>query len=105
VWAIIQEAIDSSDYYISIIGHRYGSIITEGEQKGLSYTHKEFRYALSQKIPVLAFIMDKSVAVAPGIIGNDQERQKLEEFKDEVICGRTVEWWKNKDELNSKVAI
>ena len=26
-WKIIQETIDSSDYYVLIIGHRYGSTI------------------------------------------------------------------------------
>jgi len=37
-WKIIQETIDSSDYYILIIGHRYGSIIEEGSDAGISYS-------------------------------------------------------------------
>lgn len=36
-WQIIKEAIDSSDYYILIIGNRYGSI---EETTGVSYTEK-----------------------------------------------------------------
>ncbi len=34
-WKIIKEAIDSSDFYILIIGNRYGSI---EETTGISYT-------------------------------------------------------------------
>ncbi len=62
-WEIIRETIDSSDYYVLIVGHRYGSVIEEGEYAGISYTQKEFRYALEQKIPILAFLIDNSVAV------------------------------------------
>ena len=42
-WKIIKEAIDSSDFYILIIGNRYGSI---EETTGISYTEKEFDYAV-----------------------------------------------------------
>lgn len=41
-WKIIKEAIDSSDFYILIIGNRYGSI---EETTGISYTEKKFDYA------------------------------------------------------------
>lgn len=44
-WKIIKEAIDSSDFYILIIGNRYGSI---EETTGISYTEKEFDYAVSK---------------------------------------------------------
>lgn len=40
-WQIIKEAIDSSDYYILIIGNRYGSI---EETTGGSYTEKELGF-------------------------------------------------------------
>lgn len=43
-WEIIRETIDTSDFYILIIEHRYGSIIKEGKDAGMSYTEKEFRW-------------------------------------------------------------
>lgn len=43
-WEIIQETIDSSDYYVLILGQRYGSVIESGSDAGISYTEKEFRY-------------------------------------------------------------
>lgn len=103
-WEIIRETIDSSDYYVLIIGHRYGSVIKEGEYTGLSYTQKEFRYALEQKIPVLAFLVDKSVAVTPEKMEQDaNNKKKLEQFIKEVKNGRLVQEWTSKDDLAIKV--
>lgn len=57
-WEIIKETIDSSDYYVLIIGKRYGSTIPNDKpDAGISYTEKEYRYALSQGIPILTFIV------------------------------------------------
>ena len=39
-WEIIKDTIDSSDYYVLIIAHRYGTIISEGPDAGISYTEK-----------------------------------------------------------------
>lgn len=103
-WEIIKETIDSSDYYVLILGHRYGSVIKEGEYAGLSYTQKEFRYALEQKIPILAFLIDKSVPITPDKMEQDTDKKvKLEEFKNEVTTGRMVEWWTSKDDLANKI--
>lgn len=105
-WEIIQETIDSSDYYVLIIGHRYGSLIEEGEYTGLSYTHKEFRYALEHKIPILVFVIASNVLVDPNNIEQDSDKKiKLEEFIKEATTGRTVEWWTSKEDLASKVSI
>lgn len=54
-WEIIQETIDSSDFYVLIIDHRYGSVISEGEYAGISYTEKEFMYALKKKFQCWLF--------------------------------------------------
>lgn len=103
-WEIIQETIDSSDYYVLIIGHRYGSVINNGEDAGVSYTQKEFRYALKQNIPVLAFLIDDNVAVVPKKVDEDSKsKKKLKAFKEEVKDGRNVEWWTSKEDLALKV--
>ena len=61
-WEVIKEAIDTSDYYILIVGKRYGSVIASGEDAGISYTEKEFRYAKSKGVPILAFIKDDNAS-------------------------------------------
>jgi hypothetical protein len=43
--------LDRSDYYVVITAGRYGSIASDW----LSYTEKEFEYAKSKGIPILAF--------------------------------------------------
>lgn len=104
-WEIIQETIDSSDYYVLILGQRYGSVIESGSDAGISYTEKEFRYAREKKIPILVFIIDDDVAIKPEFIEKDPESiKKLADFKTEAKKGRTVQWWTNIDELAREVS-
>lgn len=99
-WEIIRETIDSSDYYVLILGQRYGSEISDGPDAGISYTEKEFRYAREQKIPTLVFIIDDSARVKPEFIETDPgKRAKLDAFKEEAKQNRLVRWWKNEEEL------
>jgi hypothetical protein len=48
----IKRIIDVSDYYVLIIAGRYGNLSSDGS----SFTEKEYEYAVSKRIPVLAFI-------------------------------------------------
>ena len=96
-WEIIQETIDSSDYYVLILGQRYGSEISDA---GISYTEKEFLYAREKKVPTLVFIIDDGVPLKKEFIETDPEKQaKLDAFKEEAKKNRLVKWWKNEEEL------
>ena len=99
--AIIRETIDSSDYYVLIIGHRYGTVI---EDEGISYAEQEFMYAKDSGIPILAFLIDDGVSVLPEHIEKDHS-DKLAAFKNLVKTGRMVEWWKATDELAQKMMV
>jgi hypothetical protein len=102
-WEIIQHTIDSSDYYVLIVGQRYGSVIEEGPDAGISYTEKEFRYAREKKIPILAYILSDDADVKKCDIETDPEKiKKLDAFKTDVKTGRVVEWWSTPDELAIK---
>ena len=103
-WEIIRDTIDSSDYYVLLVAHRYGSVITEGVDAGISYTEKEYRYAKEKGIPILAFLIDEKVPVQPANIEKDN-LEKLEAFKKEVKAGRLVEWWTTPDDLAQKLSI
>ena len=105
-WEIIQETIDSSDYYVLIVGNKYGSVIEKGKDKGISYTQKEFRYALRKGIPILAFLIDEHARITTDMIEKDAiKEKKLEEFKKEITKGRMVQWWINGEDLANKVMI
>ena len=101
-WKIIQDTIDSSDYYVLIIAHRYGSVIAEGSDAGKSYTEKEFHYAVSKGIPVLAFLIDEEVEINPKNL-DMQNQDALKSFKEEVSKDRVIVKWKNSDDLAQKV--
>ena len=95
-WSVIEEVIQNTDYYVLIIGFRYGSMTDEG----ISYTEKEYRYAKEQGIPILAFIKNEDVPSAPGQRENSlKQKRKLESFINEVKDGRMVEFWSSKEEL------
>lgn len=53
-WIQIKNTIDMSDYYILILGRYCGTLI---ENEGISYTEKEYDYALSKGIPILSFVI------------------------------------------------
>lgn len=99
-WEIIKKTIDLSDYYVLILGNCYGSIDPE---TGISYTEKEYRYALGQGIPCLTFV-SKDVPLKPEHREPDAHRKKLDAFRAEASAGRMVDFWTNPDELTAKVA-
>jgi len=51
-WTLIKRVIDQSDYYVVIVGGRYGSTTEEG----ISFTEKEYDYALELGLPILGFV-------------------------------------------------
>lgn len=98
----IKRVIDDCDYYIIILGGRYGSSGSDG----IGYTEKEFDYAISKGIPVVSFIHEdpgnlpvKKSDLDPMAAG------KLAEFRNKVRTGRLVNFWSNKDDLGAKVVI
>jgi hypothetical protein len=50
-WKMIQKVIDECDYYVVLMGGRYGTL----SPIGLSYTHREYVYAATKKKPVIVF--------------------------------------------------
>src|SRR4029078_13480085 len=51
----IKKIIDDCDYYLLIIGGRYGSTTAEG----VSYTEKEYDYAIAKGLKVVALLHGK----------------------------------------------
>lgn len=98
----IKKIIDDCDYYILIIGGRYGSISNDG----ISYTEKEFDYAISKNIPIIAFLHSNINNLTVEKSDTDTEiKAKLIAFRDRAATGRLVKFWETADELNSQVAI
>jgi hypothetical protein len=54
-WDLITKVIDLSDYYLVVIGARYGHVTPEA----ISYTEKEYNYAVKSGKPIIAFVHTK----------------------------------------------
>lgn len=96
----IKKVIDDSDYYLLIIGARYGSM----DNNGVSYTEKEYDYAVKKGIPVIAFLHNdiKSIPLAKADVDKVLQ-EKLESFRSKVQNGRLVNYWENAHDLKAKV--
>lgn len=98
----IKKVIDDCDYYLLIIGGRYGTL----SEKGISYTEMEYDYAINQGIRIIAFIHSNPDLIPIGKSEKDSElRKKLQEFRAKVSTNRLVKFWKNADELPGLVAL
>lgn len=100
-WTLIKRVIDDSDYYLVIVGGRYGSIDPERE---ISYTEMEFDYAVETNKPVLAFLHGSPGSI-PGdkLELGDEAREKLEAFRSKAEA-RMVKYWTSPSELGGQVA-
>ncbi|WP_299304469.1 DUF4062 domain-containing protein [uncultured Brachybacterium sp.] len=98
-WTLIKGVIEQSDYYLVILGGRYGSVTEEG----VSYTEKEYDYAIELGIPVMGFVPAEPDAIAVGKTDrNDGAATKLAEFRKKVQLKMTRDW-SNAEDLGSKV--
>ena len=98
----IKKVIDDCDYYILIIGGRYGSLSDDG----VSYTEKEYDYALEKGIKIIALVHGNPDTIPLGKSEKDNLlREKLENFKQKVTTGRLVKFWSNAEELAGLVAL
>lgn len=96
----IKRVIDDCDYYLLIIGGRYGSTNAEG----ISYTEKEFDYAIEKGMKVIALVHSDPGSIARNKTDRDPElEEKLNKFKEKVMTDRIVEFWEDAKELPAKV--
>lgn len=97
---LIKGVIDQCDYYLVVIGGRYGSMSAEG----ISYTEQEYDYAVAQGIPVMGFVPAQPDNIPQGKTDrNDDAAQKLSAFQAKVQT-RVTKDYKNADDLGGKVA-
>lgn len=99
-WQFIKHEIEICDYYIIVVGGRYGSVSVDG----VSYTEMEFDYALKLRKPILAFLHKN-----PGQIPADRSEQdpkklkKLNAFRKKIKTDRVVKFYETPDQLKTHV--
>jgi len=97
-WKLIARQIQGSDYHVVVVAHRYGSTI-----HGVSYTEKEYDFAITQDIPVLGFVIAES-ASWPNSRVEVSAVSQVRRFKAK-IQQRHVAFWASANDLYGKVAI
>jgi len=98
-WEVIQRVIEECDYYVVIVAGRYGSLSPEG----ISYTQKEYEYAVKCGVPVMSFLHgDTGKIPAEKTEGKEKAKKKLEEFR-KLCKARLCKYWTTPDELAGAV--
>lgn len=99
-WSLIKKVIDDCDYYIVIIGGRYGSLNAEG----ISFTEMEYHYAVETGKPIIAFLHKKPEELKSKYTEQTPEgKAKLEAFR-KLAEKKMVKHWTNPSELGSVVS-
>ena len=101
-WQLITDVIDASDYYVLIIGGRYGSL----DGVGISYTEREYDYAVAKKTPVIALLHQN-----PDNLPRDKTEtaenvwEELKRFRSKVEDKHTCVYWTTAEELKARVIV
>ncbi|MEY2495184.1 MAG: hypothetical protein QOJ45_1676 [Verrucomicrobiota bacterium] len=99
-WNYIQNLIDGCDYYVLIVGGRYGSMTASG----VSYTRREYEYALAKGLPVIAFLHGSPEDLpAKKTEQSSGGRKKLEEFIT-LVRKHLCKDWSTADQLGAVVS-
>ena len=97
---LIKSVIDDSDYYLILLGGRYGSCPPGSDR---SFTHLEYEYALGTGKPTIALLHSSPEQLpANRSEQSDAGRKKLEDFR-VALRAKNCRLWKDPAELTSAV--
>lgn len=98
-WSLIKKVVAECDYYIVILGGRYGSLGPGGK----SFTQLEYEYAVSLEKPVITFVHE-----SPEKLPNyrceqtDEGKKNLNDFR--MLCQKKmIKYWNNSESLAASV--
>jgi hypothetical protein len=100
-WSLIKRVIDECDYYVVVLGDRYGST-RRVRGKKVSYTELEYNYAVRKKKVVLAFPKRDLLKRKGKPIEPKSAQESLKRFVGK-ISKRLYSEWSNAEELESAV--
>lgn len=103
-WAVIEQEIRESDFFILILAGKAGSYSTDSNGGKILYTEKEYDFAVSIGKPIAAFIHgDIDSLPAKKVDLDGKKRKLLEEFKNKVKGRTNIAFWKDTGTLISEI--
>lgn len=103
-WEKIKTWIDESDAFILILGGRYGSI---EPTSGKSYVQMEYEYAMAQKKPFFAVVVDEKhheqrVKELGLVVDERKHPDKYKAFR-ELVTQRLCSFWNDQKDIKTAV--
>ena len=97
-FSFIQKVIDDCDYYVLILGGRYGSL----SASGIGYTELEYDYALEKGLKVIVLVHNATGSIAAEKSEMDPELVgKLTAFRKKVTTRRLAKFWHDRPTLQA----
>lgn len=101
-WQLIKDVIDGSDYYVLIIGGRYGSL----DGAGIGFTEKEYDYAIAARKPVIPLLHRNPDNLPRERTETDPTAwRRLKDFRAKVEAKHTCVYWEQADDLKARVIV
>lgn len=98
-WEKIQRVILESDFYIVILGGRYGSLADDG----ISYTEKEYRYAVENGIPVASFLHEDVGSIQSNKVDSNPKIIIKRDSFFNYVKTRQCSFWKDTSSLCDEI--
>lgn len=95
----IKKVIDQSDYYVLLLGQRYGSI--QDTKRKLSFTMMEYEYAIEKGMVVLPFFYNGDHSLPSSDL--DTQGALFDQFKSIVAERHVVSYFSAAEELKTKL--
>lgn len=101
-YTILKDLIKSCDYYVLILGRRYGSVHPTTQR---SYTEIEYDYALQEGIPSIGFYYENLEEALSGSEESSEAQARLRNFYEKVKGSKLCKHWKNPEHLALNVTL
>lgn len=100
-WQLIQGVIDASDYYVVIIGGRYGT----QDDEGIGYTEREYDYAFDGKKPIIPLLHADPDSLRQRTDSDEAAWKKLQAFRRKVQTRHHCSTWSSPGDLRAQLIV
>lgn len=97
-WENIKRTIRECDFYVAILGDRYGSVTWDN----YSYTELECEYAAEIGKPIIALVQKEHSKFGYWRKQPELHREKQQAFKDNIVCDHKF-YWEDTEDLVHKM--